>query len=129
MNDNEIIKAIKYCMEQGITSECERCSDKIGCRDTLLHNALDLINRQRAEIERYREVVGELAVGEDGTVTGLLNGKEAKFIDKEVAETFKRFAVSGARKEFAERLCEGRVGNDPVVIAVKVELAEMEERE
>ena len=28
-------------------------------------------------------------------------------------------------KEFAERLCEGRVSNDPVVIAVKVEL-EME---
>lgn len=25
-------------------------------------------------------------------------------------------------KEFAERLCEGRVSNDPVVIAVKVEL-------
>ena len=28
-------------------------------------------------------------------------------------------------KEFAERLCEGRVSNDPVVIAVKVELKEL----
>ena len=35
-----------------------------------------------------------------------------------------------AYKEFAERLCEGRVSNDPVVIAAKVELTEMEsERE
>lgn len=28
-------------------------------------------------------------------------------------------------KEFAERLCEGRVSNDPVVIVVNVELKEM----
>ncbi|MBQ8015665.1 MAG: hypothetical protein IJ264_05725 [Clostridia bacterium] len=31
-------------------------------------------------------------------------------------------AHSAAIKKFAERLCEGRVSNDPVVIAVKVEL-------
>lgn len=30
-----------------------------------------------------------------------------------------------AIKEFAERLCKGRVSNDPVVIAVKAELKEM----
>ena len=52
MNDNEIIKALEYCLAQGITSECEGCKDKIGCRDTLLSNALDLINRQKAEIEK-----------------------------------------------------------------------------
>ena len=34
-------------------------------------------------------------------------------------------AKSEAIKEFAERLCEGRLSNDPVVIAVKVELKEM----
>ena len=162
VRDNEIVKALEYCLAQGITSECERCRDKIGCRDTLLRDALDLINSQKAEIEelefelirsrnelkgwkirataykemrsklecknseleielkamrgaansykseveRYREVVGELAVAEDGTVTGLLNGKETKFIDKEVAETFKRFAVSEARKKLVERLKE-----------------------
>lgn len=57
MKDNEIIEAIEYCMEQGITSECERCTDKIGCRDTLLHNALNLINRQKAEIKALRETI------------------------------------------------------------------------
>ena len=30
-----------------------------------------------------------------------------------------------AYKEFAERLCEDRVSNDPIVIAVKVELKEL----
>ena len=36
---------------------------------------------------------------------------------------------SEAIKEFAERLCEGRVSNDPVVIAVKVELEMVGESE
>lgn len=111
MNDNEIIKAIEYCLEQDITSECDRCKDKIGCRDTLLHNALDLINRLKAEIERLDKLV-------------IYNASCCTRLHKDL---FK--AKSEARKEFAERLCEGRVGNDPVVIAVKVELAEMEGRE
>ena len=50
MTDNEIIKALEYCLAQGITSECERCRDTIGCRDTLLRDALDLINRKKAKI-------------------------------------------------------------------------------
>lgn len=47
----EISKALEYCLAQGITSECERCRDKIGCRDALLRDALDLIHRQAAEKE------------------------------------------------------------------------------
>ena len=31
-------------------------------------------------------------------------------------------------KALAERLCEGRVSNDPVVIAARVELSELTER-
>jgi hypothetical protein len=52
MTDNEIIKALEYCNSQGITSECEKCKVKKGCRSELLKNALDLINRQKSEIER-----------------------------------------------------------------------------
>lgn len=55
MTDNEIIKALEYCRQQGITSECERCKVKSGCRATLIENAFDLINRQKAEIERLKE--------------------------------------------------------------------------
>jgi hypothetical protein len=47
VKDNDVIKALEYCLAQGITSECEKCTVKIGCRDTLLHNALDLINRKK----------------------------------------------------------------------------------
>ena len=42
---------MEYCRQQGITSECERCKVKSGCRATLVENALDLIYRQRAKIE------------------------------------------------------------------------------
>jgi hypothetical protein len=54
MTDNEIIKALEYCQQQGITSECERCKVKRGCRATLIENALDLIERQKAEIEKLQ---------------------------------------------------------------------------
>lgn len=60
LTDNEIKKALEYCLEQGITSECERCRDKIGCRDTLLMNALDLINRRDADIERLERVISNI---------------------------------------------------------------------
>lgn len=36
-------------------------------------------------------------------------------------------AKSEAYKEFAERLCKGRVSNDPVVIVANTELREMTE--
>jgi hypothetical protein len=52
MTDNEIIKALDYCTQQGITSECERCEVKKGCRSELIVNALDIITRQKAEIKR-----------------------------------------------------------------------------
>lgn len=55
MTDNDISKALEYCSKQGITSECEKCKVKKGCRAELIAKALDLINRQKAEIERLRE--------------------------------------------------------------------------
>lgn len=51
MENNDIIKALEYCVEQGITSECEKCKLKKGCRTEMIDMALDLINRQKAEIE------------------------------------------------------------------------------
>ena len=59
MTDNEIIKSLEYCTQQGITSECERCGVKKGCRSELIVNALELISRQRAEIERLSNFVTE----------------------------------------------------------------------
>ena len=60
MTDNEIIKALEYCKEQGITSECEKCNIKEDCRRELIAITIDLINRQQAEIERLKaKIEGE----------------------------------------------------------------------
>ena len=98
MTDNEIIKALE-CHADRDTETCSLCPLMCveGCAYELAKNSLDLINRQKAEIE------------------ALIAGQE----------TLQRYistAKDEAVKEFAERLCEDRLSNDPVVIAVKVEL-------
>ena len=53
MTDNEIIKAAENCVKYG---DCEHCpyDDERGCRG-LYADMLDLINCQRAEIERLQD--------------------------------------------------------------------------
>ena len=55
--DNEIIKALEICGDCGHCTECP--FDDLGgidkCMHTLILNALDLINRQKAEIESLTE--------------------------------------------------------------------------
>ena len=55
MTDNEIIKALECCQ----TDECERCplSNYDGCESLLFDGTivLDLINRQKAEIEMLQK--------------------------------------------------------------------------
>ena len=65
---------------------------------------ISIINRQQAEIERLNNNISAMA-------TTLSNSAKA--------------TRNEAIKEFAERLCEGRLSNDPIVIAVKCELKEM----
>ena len=51
MTDNEIIKALECCMKTEFISDCAKCEMLASdCKDTLIENALDLINRQKAEI-------------------------------------------------------------------------------
>ena len=52
MNDNDIIKAIEYCFDED--APCEGCPmfNNRFCKTELLKSALNLINRQKAEIER-----------------------------------------------------------------------------
>ncbi len=86
MKDTDIIKALDYCSKQGITSECERCTVGNGCRSELIISALDLINRQKAEIERL-DKCREINVSSIATLHQEL-----------------KTAKSEAIKEFAERL-------------------------
>ena len=50
MTDNEIIKALEYCINNNTCKGCPYSGK--GCYIPLKKNSLDLINRQQAEIER-----------------------------------------------------------------------------
>ena len=57
MTDAEIIKALECC---GTDMNCHRCpanENECGCIRKTCQNALDLINRQKAEIEKLRKRV------------------------------------------------------------------------
>lgn len=52
MTDNEIIKALEHCLyKEHRQSKCTECEYVTGCKPYLMREALDLINRQKAEIE------------------------------------------------------------------------------
>lgn len=57
MTDNEIIKALECC-KNGQCADCPRIYtpyEIFRCKEDLISNALDLINRQQAEVERLRD--------------------------------------------------------------------------
>lgn len=84
-------------------------------RKAILH-LVETIDRQQAEVERLTET-SEEAVSCFHRMESLYN---IKCMELKVAKT-------EAYKEFAERLCDGRVSNDPVVIEAKALLKELTE--
>ena len=59
MTDNEIIKALECCKKD----DCDNCPNDFGnCYANLSGYALDLINRQKAEIERLRKEVNLVSI-------------------------------------------------------------------
>ena len=114
MTDNEIINALRGCEGCHYFNEC--------AKSTRL--ALDLINRQQAEIENYKQIAeNQQSVSMDKEVKIRRLKAEVERLKYNLEAVLQERADhSEAVKEFAERLCEGRVSNDPVVIAVKVEL-------
>lgn len=113
MTDNDVVKALECCSvnPMGYCKECPLLNDFSPCGITLTRNALDLINRQKAELER-----------KDIEIDILIKKKEA--LRDEVAElkaeverlenaykqcAWERDAFSDnaeAIKEFAEKLKE-----------------------
>lgn len=82
MTDEQIIKAMQCVIGNGV--DCSECAYRKAlpfpsCRRMCAKNALDLINRQQAEIERYKRVI--------------------RLLENDVQQ-----AKSEAIKEFAERL-------------------------
>lgn len=88
MTDEQIIKAFECCKDRECQTGCPRLHNNLpiedDCRCNLIKDALDLINRQKAEIERLR---GSTIVN---------NIMESQRI--------KREAKAEAVKEFAEKL-------------------------
>ena len=81
LKDEEIIKALECCVDY--ETPCKECPlrKKRNCIDDVKKNVLDLINRQKAEIERLETMHSEMCIG---------------------MKTLKKKAI----KEFAERLKE-----------------------
>lgn len=121
MTDNDIIKALEHCMKP--TGECEECPlDNLcygNCFDIVKEEALNLINRQKAEIERLQEEIGSLNkkypctvdVGNNCLVYARSLGDYEKFIGDVSAEAVKEFAdnaierVEKAKLKY-QRLCK-----------------------
>ena len=103
MTDEQIIKALECCKDP--MASCDECflvnADR-SCERTLMGNALDLINRQKAEIERLNKVLetnivfcGSRANGKSSRILGLVEDSIAMIQEdaiKEFAEECRRLA-------------------------------------
>ena len=92
MTDNDIVKALECCTNEP-TLNCRNCPYEESCnmgRSDMQKAALDLINRQKAEIERLNGCVK--------------TEEEVRVIAKETIRVGVNSIRAEAIKEFAERL-------------------------
>lgn len=125
--DEEIIKRLEQCVNRGNRNY-----------DTDI--VLDLINRQKAEIERLKselsntrrkalleassKFAGHSNYHGDTILCKLICMAEGQEVGIAIPLDMSEMKAN-AYKEFAERLCEGKVSNDKTVIEAKVLLKEM----
>ena len=100
MTDNEIIKALKCC--NGWDSRCLNCPlicEGVNCKEKLNSYTLDLINRQKAEIERLkRDIAIHEHVHEESNAAYQVLVKQAK------SEEIKEFAERLKKHSFVDNL-------------------------
>ena len=85
MTDNEIIKALECC----INDDCDNCPDTFGnCEHNAMRNALNLINRQQAEIEKLK-IENQSLLNDENPYK--LNYMECKEIAKETIECLGKY--------------------------------------
>lgn len=150
MTDNEIVKALETCCIERVCSKCSYSKNNSAeCINDIMKDTLDLINRlqaekqdleielqamrgaansYKAEVERLKAKCENTQIGYNFAEDEIKNLKKDKYkLQKALnqSEDYRVIAKAEAYKEFAERLCEDRVSNDPVVIAAKVELKEL----
>ena len=95
MTDNEIIKALEYCNTDVRENTCPKCAfyKKHRCSTLMLNAVSDLINRQKAEIER---LTAKILVKD--------NINDYNTAQLRIAREELRTAKSEAIKEFVERV-------------------------
>ena len=78
MTDNDIIKALECCPKDIL---CEQCplNGKSNCMNKLYEYALDIVNRQQAEIERLNCVINKIKDLVKGLRIGFDNEMEYVF--------------------------------------------------
>lgn len=82
--DEEIIRALGCC----INDDCDNCPNDFGnCYSNLAGYALDLINRQKEEIERLQEMLDATIAGQE-TLQKAIDNKKAEIegLKKEIKE-------------------------------------------
>ena len=135
MTDKEAIQYVISKVNNADEKGVELTEFDINKVETLI----SIINRQQAEIEDLNHSIDTLGRVKK-QLKEILSETEAKYqkeitrldallvcknkVIRNLEKSFEN-AYDGAIKEFAERLCEGRLSNDPIVIAVKCELKEM----
>lgn len=103
MNDNDIIKALECCRVGKGSYSCKKCPlfCRIpACQSHLAEAALDLINRQKAEIEKYEKEHNEKFN------KWMVLDERTKERYAELYEEAKGVVRAEAIKEFSERLKE-----------------------
>ena len=89
MTDEQIIKALKCCGNWESDESCDECPENtygFGCAQKMAKHSLDLINRQKAEIERLQI--------KNKTLTEITKNYDWKF-EKAKSEAIKEFADKG----------------------------------
>ena len=104
LTDSEIAKALESCenvdyykITNALCAKCAYHKNK-DCKTLLMQDAIDLINRQKAEIKEYEKVVGKLG-RKDGKVICVLKGKETEYIPTDIASVYRKLAISKAKAE------------------------------
>ena len=91
MNDNDIIKALEHCVyKDHKDAKCTTCEHVTGCKTLLLREALNLINRQKAQIDSLCSALNVSSQNLENMARAMPNIARAERIV--------------AIKEFAERL-------------------------
>lgn len=108
MTEEQIVKALECCIKDDYDKGCTECPIHCykGCDFHLAKFALDLINRQKAEIERLKaelkEAYGEIEKLEDNIDNGVSVCAECH---RKYAEEIKTAKIE-AILEFSERLAK-----------------------